>query len=95
MAAQPGSFAYAGYNAKKKPVMEEFTFDDEFSKTRLSSKALKNFVIEKLQPRQKDYNGIGVAKPSVFVEIDGDDFREVFEEVCSHAAACSPSLMTC
>ena len=79
--AHAGSFAYGGYNPKGKGAVEETIFEDDFSKTRLTQKALKKFVAEKLQPRQNAYNGIGMAKPSVFVALDNDNFREMFEEV--------------
>jgi len=69
---------------------EVFQFGDEFSETKLTRKALANYVKDKLQPRGNAYNGIGVAKPSVWVALESDDFRAAFEEVgrphCSNSS---------
>ena len=60
---------------------QQYQFEDKYSKERLSRKALALFEKTKLQPKGNAYNGIGVAKKSVWVALEDDAFKELFEEV--------------
>ena len=58
-------------------------YEDEFSADRLSRQAQTTFVEDRLQPRGNDYNGIGLQRPSVYIQLDDDMFQGTFLEACS------------
>ena len=59
------------------------SFSDEFSNSRLSAKAQAGFITRKLQPRSNAYNGIGLQRPSMYLQLDDDDFQQAFVQVAA------------